>query len=244
MNIIHYAVAKIEFKNANHMNEITRLRSQIPSNEFVTDESEHDHPVLSVGSNSYIPGTLKPETVLSRPYNNQKDIRYIQNLRSRNSIVAYNPNNLSLYLNKGSIVEFGKSHEKDGSKTKLSSQLDQILNHDAPTMTSSSDIEDEENTIFSPPRKRNFVLVQSNDGKVYSLYDKQSKQNEHQAQRPPTWKAFSGYRLLNISHQQRYGVPEPTFQSVSPPDLQIEKVDGTYLNASDSTFHHREKTKK
>ena len=121
MNIIHYAVAKIEFKNANQMNEITRLRSQIPSNEYVTDESEQDHPVLSVGSNLYIPGTLKPETVLSRPYNNQKNIRYIQKLRSRNNIVAYNPNNLSLYLNKGSVVEFGKSHEKGGAKTKLSS---------------------------------------------------------------------------------------------------------------------------
>ena len=76
------------------------------------------------------------------------------------------------------------------------------------------------------------------------MYDKQPKQNEHQAQRPPTSKTFSGDRFLNMLHHQRYGVPEPTFQSVSPPDLQIEKVNGNYLNASGSTFHHREKPKK
>ena len=244
VNFIQYVVAKIEVKHANRLNEITKIRSQIPSNEYASDESKQGNLIISVGSNSYVPGTLKPETVLSRPYNDQRDIRYIQKLRPGTNIVAYNPNNLSLYLDKKSAVQFSKSYEKDGAKIKLGSQLDQIINYDSPTMTSTSDIEDEENTIFSPPRKRNFLLVQSNDGKIYSLYDKQPKHNEHQAQRPPTSKTFSGDRFLNMSHHQRYGAPEPTYQSVSPPDLQIEKVNGNYLNASGSTFHHRETPKK
>ena len=234
-NIITYTMAKIELRPGNQINEITMINSQIPSNEFISNELELDQLLLSPESNSNIPGTLKPETVLSRPYKDPKDIRYIQNSNPIKNIVAYDSNNHSFYLEKEYAVHVNQPDQKGLESPGLI--------FDSPTMTSTNDIKNEENTILSPLRKRNFVLVQSNNGKIYSLYKNQPKQDEHQAQRPPTWKTFpgSGNRVLNISSQSRHSAPDPTFQSASPLNLQIEKVDGTYLNASDSTFHQRKK---
>ena len=230
-------MAKIELRPANQINAITMINSQIPSNEYISNELDQEQLLISPESNSNIPGTLKPETVLSRPYKKPNDIRYIQSSNPIKNIIAYDVNNHSFYLEKEYAVHFNQPDQKDLESPGLI--------FDSPTMTSTSDIKEEENTIYSPLRKRNFVLVQSNNGTIYSLYKNQPKHNEHQAQRPPTWKTFpdSGNRILNVSSQGRHGAPEPTFQSASPINLQIEKVDGTYLNASDSTFHQKMKEK-
>ena len=238
-------VAKIEFRPGNQINEITMINSQLQSNEYVQYDAGQRQFVFPVNSNSNVSATLKPETVLSRPYRYQKNFINYQKSGSRNKLAAYSLNNLSFYFDKENEVQFHQTYQKDLEIPELGNQLDQILHFDDPTMTSTSDIEEEKNTRINPSRKRKFVLVQSNDGKTFSMYKNSPRQNEHQAQRPPTLKKspYMGSRLLNISNQHINGVPEPTFQSVSPPDLQIEKVDGKYLNASDSTIHQKEKPK-
>ena len=238
-------VAKIELRPGNQINEITMINSQLPSNEYIQYDAGQRQFVLPVKSNSNISATLKPETVLSRPYKYQKNIINYQNSGSRNKLAAYSLNNLSFYFDKENEVQFDQTYQKDLEIPESSNQLDQILYFDDPTMTITSNIEEEKNTKINPSRKRKFVLVQSSDGKTFSMYKNSLRQNEHQAQRPPTLKTFPylGNRLLNISNQHINGVPEPTFQSVSPPDLQIEKVDGKYLNASDSTIRQSERAK-
>ena len=238
-------VAKIELRPGNQINEITMINSQLPSNEYIQYDAGQRQFVLPVKSNSNVSATLKPETVLSRPYKYQKNIINYQNSGSRNKLAAYSLNNLSFYFDKENEVQFDQTYQKDLEIPESSNQLDQILYFDDPTMTITSNIEEEKNTKINPSRKRKFVLVQSSDGKTFSMYKNSLRQNEHQAQRPPTLKTFPylGNRLLNISNQHINGVPEPTFQSVSPPDLQIEKVDGKYLNASDSTIRQSERAK-
>ena len=236
-------VAKIEFRPGNQINEITMINSQLPSNEYVQYDAGQRIFVLPVKSNSNVSATLKPETVLSRPYKYQKNILNYQISGSKSKLAAYSLNNLSFYFDKENEVQFDQSDHKDLEIPESGNQLDQIIHFDDPTMTITSEIKEEENTKINPSRKRNFVLIQSSDGKTFSMYKNSARQNEHQAQRPPTLKTFPylGNQLLNTSNQHINGFPEPTFQSVSPPDLQIEKVDGKYLNASDSTIHQSEK---
>ena len=238
-------VAKIELRPGNQINEITMINSQLPSNEYIQYDAGQRQFVLPVKSNSNVSATLKPETVLSRPYKYQKNIMNYQKSGSNNKLAAYSLNNLSFYFDKENEVQFDQTYQKDLEIPDSSNTLDQILYFDDPTMTITSNIEEEKNTKINPSRKRKFVLVQSSDGKTFSMYKNSLRQNEHQAQRPPTLKTFPylGNRLLNISNQHINGVPEPTFQSVSPPDLQIEKVDGKYLNASDSTIAQNKKPK-
>ena len=238
-------VAKIEFRPANQINDITMINSQLQSNEYLQYDVGQRQLVIPAKPNSNVSATLKPETVLSRPYKYQKNIINYQKSGSNNKLAAYSLNNLSFHFDKENEVQFDQTYQKDMELPESGNQLDLILHFDDPTMTITSDIEEEKSTNTNPSRKRKFVLVQSNDGKTFSMYKNSPRQNEHQAQRPPTLKTFPylGNRLLNISNQHINGVPEPTFQSVSPPDLQIEKVYGKYLNASDSTIHQGEKSK-
>ena len=114
-----------------------------------------------------------------------------------------------------------------------------MTNQDAPTITANG-FRDYQKIVSNSIRKQNIVLLQSSHGNIFSVHGNINKQDEHQAQRPPTANVvpYSGSRIRNISYHYKYGVPEPTFESVSPPDLQIEKVDRRYLNASDATILH------
>ena len=235
-----YSRARIELHNAHKLNDITIENSQRSSNEYIIDESfEPQSQLLPETDEQNIRGTLRPETVLSRPYKNRKEIKFLDQQYPRRTLEEYYPNNYSVHLPSNEEIQYDINSNNVDSRLQFLSPNEEITKYDSPTM-SMNDYHEYEKIVSNSIRKRNFLLLQSRKGNILSLPSKRKRQDEHQGQRPPTVNLYplSDGRFRNISYQYRYGLPEPTFESVSTPDLQIEKGDGTYLNASDSTILH------
>ena len=215
--------------------------SQISSNEYIIDKSfEQQSKFLPETDEQNIRGTLRPETVLSRPYKDKKEIKFMDEQYRKRSLEEYYLNKYSGHLDTNEETQYDiNSNNVESGVQFLSPYHEKMKKYGLPTMPK-NDFHEYEKIVSNSLRKRNILLVQSRKGNILSLHSKGQRQDEHQAQRPPTVNIYplSEGRFRNISYQYRYGLPEPTFESVSTPDLQIEKVDGTYINASDSTILH------
>ena len=242
-----YAIARIEFSSPHKLNEITMPNSQGSSNEYHKSDTaletalfqfkQPQHNLLAQTEEHNIRGTLRPETVLPRPYKDQKRIRFIEEQNPKRSLLRDNSPNFPVYLfdtKENKLITKPKDYDLGNE---LVPKEDEMIQYESPIGANSAN-RDEEKTLPSKFRKRTFVLVQSGNKQIFSVYGDKSIQDEHQAQRPPTDNVHPTLdkRLRRISYDYRYGVPEPTFQSVSTHDLQLEKLDGRYLGASDSTF--------
>ena len=240
ISLAPYSRARIELSNAHKLNDITMANAQRSSNEYINDESfEEQSKLLYETAEQNIRGTLRPETVLSRPYKDKKEIKFMDEQYPRRHLEEYSPNKYSGHLDSNEEIQYDINSNNIDSGVQFLSNHEEMPKYQSPTMAK-NDFHEYEKIVSNSIRKRNFLLVQSRKGNILSLHSNKQRPDEHQAQRPPTVNIFplSDGRFRNISYQYRYGLPEPTFESVSTPDLQIEKVDGTYINASDSTILH------
>ena len=237
---IPYSIAKIEFRNDIGANEVTDLNSRRSSYEYSVDETMFSPPkkLKAKPSDSNIRGTSRPETVLSRPYKDIMARRFAGVQPPHIEALMYDAKDELVSLVSQEVHQYPEYFQEGGLENNIEQQNQQIMHYDLPTITSKDFIEGDKFS-FTPLRKRNFVFLQSNDGKMYSFNSNKSRKKEYQAQRPPTINVYHvpGNQRKNISYHYGYeNSPIPTFQSVSTPDVQIEKVDGRYLNASDSTI--------
>ena len=237
-----YTTARIEINNAHQMNDITIVNSQPSSEEYRMDGMSSVQPPKKQPNSLYqrleqnVRGTSRPETVLPRPYNDQRRLRPTEYQNQGRNVLSYNQNDNSVQLHDNEKYKHYNHPDEYVSRKEIVPQDDDMVQYDARTSA---------NQEFAPhdeiaPKylhNHNLILVHSRDGYNLSLQENRPSLGEHQAQRPPTGVAYPliNSHSKNISYEYKYGVPEPTFESVSSPDLQIEKIDGSYIGASDAT---------
>ena len=239
--LIPYTKARIEPNHAHQINDIFIVYPQNSPKEYSFINEMMSLPHEQPGQNlinqyqeqKMHQGTSRPETVLSRPsYDNQKRISQTEYQHHKRA---------SPQLQNVKQPEYYNQDTDDTFVKEIMPQDEYIIQYNSPTFSTSKESANDNQIISNSLRKRKFVLVESRDGKSFSLQQNRPRLDEYQAQRPPTGII---YPLLNnpfksISYGDKYNHgPEPTFESVSPLDLQIEKIDGSYLSASGASIQY------